>query len=206
MVERAFPVDSIESTTGERVFAAKIECSACGVVAFHARGRHKPPIATEQHFRNGGWFVGNGPRADKCPDCQKPKKPDLKVVKMEAAKAEPPREMSREDRRIVFAKIDELYLEEKTGYQPPWTDAAVARDLGVPRAWVSQVRDELFGPEGSNAEFDDFLKQAAPIIADLKNLQKSVSTQLESVRAICSRVDELERMSKRIEREIGRAS
>jgi hypothetical protein len=76
----------------------------------------------------------------------------------------------------------------------------------VPRAWVAQVREELFGPEGSNAEFDDFLARAAPIIADMKNLCRSASAQLEEARRLSERIDELERSAKRIEREIGKAS
>lgn len=120
--------------------------------------------------------------------------------------ADQPREMSREDRRIIFAKVDELYLDDKSGYVAPWTDSAVARDLGVPRAWVATVRDELFGPEGSNQDFDDFLAKAAPIIADMKNLARSATAQLEEARQIAARVDDLERVARRIEREIGRAS
>lgn len=77
----------------------------------------------------------------------------------EAVKADPPREMSRDDRRIIFAKIDEIYV--GNGYQAPWTDTAVAKDLGVPAAWVAKVRDEMFGPEGSNPEIDNFLKELA---------------------------------------------
>lgn len=204
MSERAFPLENIEHG-GSRAFAAKIECAECGAVAYHIKARETAKIANEQHFRKQGWHVGNGPRADKCPACQKKRKPDLKVVPMEQ-KAEAPREMSREDRRIIFTKIDELYLNDKTGYHPPWTDAAVSRDLGVPRAWVATVREELFGPEGSNPDFDAFLEQAAPIIAEIKNLCRSAQSQLEQVRAMETRVGELERISRRIDREIGKAS
>ena len=83
---------------------------------------------------------------------------------------------------------------------------ALARRATVPRAWVSKVRDELFGPEGSNAEFDDFLAKAAPVIAEVKNLFRSAVAQLEQAREIASRVDDLERVAKRVEREIGKAS
>ena len=75
-----------------------------------------------------------------------------------------------------------------------------------PRAWVSQVREDLFGPEGSNADFDDFLAQAAPIIADLKNLHRSCTAQLEEARKIAERIEPLKRLAKQIEREIGKAS
>lgn len=199
---RSFPIERIDKD-GNHCLAAKIECCQCEAVAFSSSRGGLNPKAHEQHFRGLGWSVGNGPRRDMCPECQK-RKPNLKVVKMEPAhKAEAPREMSREDRRIITSKLDDVYLDGK--YSTPWTDAAVARDLGVPRAWVSEVRDQFFGPEGSNPEFDDFLIKAAPVIADLRNLHKSVHAQLEQCRAMTTRVEELERMGRRIEKEIGRA-
>lgn len=70
--------------------------------------------------------------------------------------AEPPREMSRDDRRLIFAKLDEVYVDENTGYSAGWTDDKVATDLGVPRAWVAQIRDENFGP-GTNEEITKLL-------------------------------------------------
>jgi hypothetical protein len=207
---RNFPFETIQAD-GRTVTAMRIECADCEAKAYFAQTGHgrKPPIAAEQYFRRHGWHVGNGPRADKCASCQEERKPQLKVVKMDPKaepKAEKPREMSREDRRIVFAKVDELYLDDKTGYQPPWTDAAVARDLGVPRSWVSAVRDELFGPEGSNAEFDEFLEKAAPIIAETKNLVRSAQVQLEECRRLDARIVELERVAKRIDRDIGKSA
>ena len=206
MADRSFPYETI-TADGKPVSAMRIECADCEAKGFFAQtgnGR-KPPIAAEQYFRRHGWHVGNGPRADKCSACQDKRKSHLKVATMEP-KAEKPREMSREDRRIVFAKVDELYLDDKTGYQPPWTDAAVARDLGVPRSWVSSVREELFGPEGSNAEFDEFMEKAAPIIAETKNLIRSAQVQLEETRRLEGRIAELERVAKRIDREIGKSA
>lgn len=63
--------------------------------------------------------------------------------------AEAPRVMGKEDRRIIFGKLDEVYVDEKTGYDKGWSDERVAKDLGVPRAWVSDVRDEFYGPAKS---------------------------------------------------------
>lgn len=205
-MNRAFPFAQIERD-GMRHNALRIDCR-CGVQAFFkaARGGHKDSAASahaESHFRSIGWTIGNRPKDDRCPDCSRRSKPDLKVISMEP-KPEAPREMSREDRRIIFAKVDELYLDDKSGYTPPWTDAAVARDLGVPRAWVAGVRDELFGPEGSNAEFDDFLARAEPLIAEMRNLNRSAAAKLEEARRLSARIDELERVAKRVEREIGK--
>lgn len=207
MSSRSFPIVKVERE-GQVRQAAQIECATCNVTAkFASTGRSISMEHAARWFRAHGWEVGNGARHDRCPDCQQ--RQTAKTVSPMPDKtmaADTPREMSREDRRIIFAKIDELYLSDKTGYSPPWTDSAVARDLGVPRAWVSQVREDLFGPEGSNAEFDEFLEQAAPVIADLKNLHRSCTAQLEEARRIAERIEPLERLAKRIEREIGKVS
>lgn len=209
MSGRDFPFATIQRG-GQPFSALRIDCGACGTQAFYKAERlgHKEragSLGAEKHFRAVGWVIGSRAKADRCPDCAARDKPKTEQAEpaMDATK---PREMSREERRIIFAKIDELYLEDKKGYTPPWTDSAVARDLGVPRAWVAQVREELFGPEGSNAEFDDFLEKAAPIITDLKNLHRSVAAQLEEARKLAARVDEIERIGRRIEREIGKTA
>jgi hypothetical protein len=69
-----------------------------------------------------------------------------KVINPSVTVETPPREMGRDDRRIVFAKIDEVYLGEGNGYSQGWNDEAVAKDLAIPRAWVASVREEMFGP------------------------------------------------------------
>lgn len=71
-------------------------------------------------------------------------------------------QMTREDRRIIFEKLNAIYDRDK--YSPPWTDKKVSEDLNCPRAWVKQVRDEMFGPEGSNAEIDQSIAQAKVLI------------------------------------------
>ena len=55
--------------------------------------------------------------------------------------------MTRADRRIVFAKLEEVYVDEREGYRDDWSDAKVAADLGVPVGWIKEVRDDNFGPE-----------------------------------------------------------
>ena len=149
MGERSFPFESI-NRDGNRYSAMRIECCKCESKAYFVQSGNKrlPPIAAEQYFRNHGWRVGNGPRADICPECIKKAKPALKVEPMVETKANAPREMGRDDRRIITDKLDEIYDEKIGRYISPWTDAAVSRDLGVPRAWVAEVREQFFGPEG----------------------------------------------------------
>lgn len=76
---------------------------------------------------------------------------------------EPPVEMSREDGRIIFAKLNDVYIDERVGYGPGWSDKRVAADLSVPLAWVRKVRVEHFGDEGMSETDRATIEAAAAI-------------------------------------------
>lgn len=111
-------------------------------------------------FSELGWEVDLRKGKHFCPECQL--SPQVKQQKKDdeamANVVSIPRQMGRDDRRVIFEKLNEVYLDEKRGYETPWTDETVAKDLGTPRAWVQQVREEMFGPVGSNPDIDVFLK------------------------------------------------
>lgn len=79
--------------------------------------------------------------------------------------AEPPRDLNKEDRRLIFAKIDEVYLDKS--YSKDWTDKKVAIDLGVPVAWVARIREENFGPEGIGDEQIKMMAEAREVAKKL---------------------------------------
>lgn len=87
--------------------------------------------------------------------------------------SEPPRTMSRDDRRVIFAKLQDVYESEVTGYSGQWSDKRVAEDLGIPLAWVKQVRDENFGPD-HNSEFIEQIAYAKAVIEDVKVLHRDL--------------------------------
>lgn len=95
-------------------------------------------------------------------------------------KAEEPPTMSREDRRLIFAKIDEVYLDETTGYSDGWTDSRVAEDLGVPLAWVKTIRAENFGEERSNAALLANLEEAKWTLNEAKKIHDEIKSSLQT--------------------------
>ncbi|MCP3471352.1 hypothetical protein NLM33_13525 [Bradyrhizobium sp. CCGUVB1N3] len=130
-----------------------------------------------------GWRIGKTATAHRCPKCfnaakfaairkseEKPVvtkiEPPLQVVQENA------RVMTREDRRIVFEKLNEVYIDGKVGYGRGWTDEKVATDLGVPRAWVRVIREENFGDEVGNEEIRDHIMQAGKLLLDIKALRQ----------------------------------
>src|SRR5581483_6715139 len=163
-----------------------------------------------------GWEIGNNSTRHRCPDCVKSaeasrkegmmSKAELKVVQPAApATAAAPvadgaREMSREDRRIIFEKLNDVYLDENRGYSADWTDAKVAADLGVPRAWVSRVREEMFGPEKSSENIRAAIEEGKAIIRGVEDLRVAVNTANDLVRKVQAEVNALLARSDKIER------
>ncbi|MFK0384972.1 hypothetical protein [Agrobacterium sp. NPDC090273] len=213
MTDRTFPEVSIpygDKTTK----AMQITCDCCGGVAYfpHQTGlNRKPPSAATQHFQNKGWVVGNSPRKDFCPIHASPskRKGQIAMADTTATIADKPRDLSREDRRIINDKLDEVYGKE--AYKSPWTDAAVAKDLGVPRDWVSQVREQFFGPAGSNPLFDEFLTETARIDAafaayatSCAAAEKAAAAQKQAHADLSKQMDSFRVLARKVEREIGR--
>jgi hypothetical protein len=120
-----------------------------------------------------------------------------------------PPEMTKEDRRIIFAEIDTHYLDETTGYAANYDDKRIADGLKVPLAWVRTIREENFGPEKSAnvdnevnvlkkalEEAQKVLKATEDMIAKNKNImwsiedaQRTLQKQVETVNAAIVQVN-----------------
>lgn len=88
--------------------------------------------------------------------------------------------MSKADKRLIIQKLESVYLDEVVGYREDWDDDKVAKDMGVPVQWVSEIRDDNFGPNTSAA------KRQAALTAD------QVKTVEELAAAVKKARDEVE--------------
>jgi hypothetical protein len=139
-----------------------------------------PPEKVAKIFGTRGWEIGRRRNADKCPNCAKRGKakpmeskpalsasPALQVVRPQAA-ASAPREPSVEDRRIIYEAINDHYLGADKGYDTGWDDQRIASDLNVPRKWIEDIRELLFGPATDPARtalLSEFRKLEAQLAA-----------------------------------------
>lgn len=171
----------------------RFQCSACPVVhdipiKFGASGGLGAEIL-ERQMKRAGWELGARPTKDLCQACaqaKRKKKIEKKGDVIHMAKygaagisvvtENQPREMSRDDRRIIFAKLNDVYIDETTGYGNGWSDKKVAEDLSVPRAWVEEIREENFGPIQISEE-------AKEQIAELQKLERDANSLLTQMKA-----------------------
>jgi hypothetical protein len=112
------------------------------------------------------------------------------------------RSMGREDRRVIWAKLEEVYADEATGYKPGWSDGRVARDLNVPLSWVTVVRDENFGALPDNPEIRIIVEEAR-VLLDMINAQVEKAYRLlTSVNEINGVITSAQNRLQQIERQL----
>lgn len=202
MRDLSFSEETIEAG-GQRVIAAKIECSCCPAVGYYPRKRgaaRRPPDAIAAHFRKQGWNL-KGSKV-RCPECARrrpraheeqmmvrkvPKSSigepvDVLLVPAVGEGGEPLRPMTTlEDKQVINMKLMDVYDRPEVGYKPGWSDALVARDLGVQKEWVADIRALMFGPHGSSAALDAFFEGVAEVQKIAGSIQ---SAQTEACRAV----------------------
>lgn len=121
-----------------------------------------PPEAVNKRAVQKGWRLGKKPTEDRCPDCirrEHPRKGNVVELKPTKPTAETPSKPDRDAKRIIFAKLEEVYVGEPHGYAAGWGDQRVAGDLHVPRAWVAEIRGEFFGDAKGNEEAEALLAE-----------------------------------------------
>jgi hypothetical protein len=87
--------------------------------------------------------------------------------------------MTKADRRIITDKLDDVHDGDR--YVADWSDQNVAKDLGVPRNWVSQIRDEYFGPDIN--EQTSVLADAAKLLTEIKAEHAAIVEKNEALLA-----------------------
>jgi len=170
-----------------------------------------------------GWKVGNRQDQHRCPKCFAAIKataarrasenrsiangggtaPMTTVTPIKSLKEAGTRMMGREDRRIIFAKLNEVYVGDKVGYGDGWTDEKVAGDLGVPRAWVKLIRDENFGDEMANDEIRQRLSEADALMKEFKAAAPFVEDMVGKLKHLNSEADRIGRSLDAIRKALG---
>lgn len=168
---------------------ALVHCHKCGQDTFlpvqASGGGMMPDEVIHKRFMEAGWALSKNGGQDVCPECVKNVRASLphrepanepKVKTPEHIRiatghvVDAPKEMGRDERRIIYAKLEDTYADEKTGYTKGWSDHRVAQDLGVPRVWIEKVRSEMFGSIATDPDTQAFLGEVEEKLAELKNV------------------------------------
>lgn len=179
---------------GEPPAVRRVRLIACGC----GRGdwitdnttRVLPTDVVAGKFREKGWRIGRALGKDECPRCvaksrQKPQKdepmtkpatPPLTVV----PSPEPPRQPTIPERRKIMEELEIVYLVSQQRYSGSTTDKSLAERLNVPRAWVTELRESLFGPEANEAQAQRN-QQLDEVEVKLNELEASAYSELDRI-------------------------
>lgn len=216
MSQRQFN-ETFERQEGRHMKVARVTCGKCGVSRSQniqlSGGGYIPPPQIKIKFEQAGWTIGKDGFRDMCPGCtaalKNKEKPALKIVPSAPAQPAkpaptpsetPPRTMGRDDRRIIFEKLNEVYLDERRGYDTGWSDQRVAADLGVPRKWVETIRVENFGDTAGNEEALQFLTDANALLHEARELAGRCEATLATIN---SRIAKLQSTADDIKKAMG---
>lgn len=160
-----------------------------------------------------GWVIGSTHRKDRCPACagRQPKSNVIPIKSEEStmpeptilqrASDEPPRTMDVDDRRVIFTKLTEIYIGKEEGYAAPWTDQTVSKDLGVPLAWVVEVRDQFFGPARDNTEVRELLEKLASYQLAITSLKEEAGATTHKLGNIAQKMGAMELSMRDLQRQ-----
>jgi hypothetical protein len=177
----------------------KCTCADCGreevVAAIHGRDGKEGEGQAVQKITAMGWTYLS--KRLRCPACDQ-KRRTAKATASDKA-APPAREPTREDKRRIMDLLTDVYDTDAECYRQGDTDDTVAEVLEVMPAWVADLREEFFGPVGSNQDLADLRRdivEQAEQITDLKaelDLKvMDVQNAQQSIRAMLGRLDKIE--------------
>jgi hypothetical protein len=187
----------------------------------HFAGRNSEGDEAELQFitrklEGRGWKIGNKPDQHRCPKCFaaikasaarkaqfKNGEPHMTVTPIKSLKDAGQRMLGRDDRRIIFTKLNEVYVGEKIGYGEGWTDERVANDLGVPRAWVKLVRDENFGEEMASEEIRQKLADATKLLDEIKQRTTLAETIVADMKRLTTEAEHMNKSLDAIRKAVG---
>lgn len=197
--------------------AYEIHCTKCShieqMVIRNGHGAKKLPVdVIAKKFRDKGWSVGSRRNKDICPECQKTTPSEARKEPETMSKpnppltvvaAEPPREATRDQKRAILHKLDENYDEKARSYVGACTDQTIASELGVPRAWVSDLREEFYGPSGENDEVRALRKEMQTERERIKKLEAAAMGLVDNLAEAAKRLEAIDRKADAISKALG---
>lgn len=175
------------------------ECGASEMVPcdYERKGRDKWEANQGQarkKIQGHGWSVVK--RREYCPACTASRK----VVNMSDVKArnETANQPTKAQKRSIMQMLDECYDTGAERYMQGETDDTIADVLGVMPGWVTELREEFFGPAGVNEnmealalEVDTLRRDLAAAIKKNTEFNDQVIAGLERVKDIAGQLDRI---------------
>lgn len=114
-----------------------------------------------------------------------------------------PRELGVMDALTIREKLSELYLDKERGYDRGFTDKKIAEDLNVPRDWVRQVREHVYGKgSAGNGDIAETLAEARALLVQMESSIAGVDAVVAEAKRLTDAIAPLRGAVARIERDL----
>jgi len=186
---------------------AKCVCDECGatqeVACAYVKLRNKSggKVPNESQARAKmiklGWSFSKGKLL--CPNCQTKKEEPMRQV----AKPIPIRQPTKSEKRQIMQMLEECYDTDSECYQQGDTDDTIADVLNVMPAWVVELREEFFGPNGGNEDMAATLLELQNWKKEAQLLIKVHTSAVEKLMGVVDQADDFTNRLERIQKAVG---
>jgi hypothetical protein len=171
-------------------------CSVCSVRTSVGVGGSNNPEAIAKRFRLADWdFDPFSPRDYRCP--QHAKKGTQPIKPKEVA-VQPPADRSPTptQKKAIRDALDGNFDEEIGRYLDGLTDQKVAEKIGVPHAWVREIREKAYGEIKVNPDIEAIGLEVGRLSIFVKETEQAFGEKMQavvaSIKVLHQRLDKLE--------------
>lgn len=182
-------------------------CDDCGredtVAARHGRDGSDGHGQAVSKIQRLGWsYIGKRLRCGTCEAKRKVEKMAAKTEQKTPAETAP-REPTRVQKREIMDILSEVYDHDRQCYCGGETDDTVAKVLNVMPGWVAGIRDEFFGPGGSNDDMAALGDEIRKFMQDTQARLTAAKLEVESLEAVIGRVSSMSKTLDQIKDAVG---
>ena len=170
-------------------------CDVCGRESHEraklerSRGSRAVDMASEgqvlRRLQGKGWTYIQ--KTLRCPSCEDQRKSKPQPKETAPVSTEP----SREQKRLIMGLLESVYSTASGRYSGGETDSTVASTLGpdFKTDWVSQIREEFFGPDGNDTALLELSAEIAELRAEIDAAAQQVTAAEASLKKLHLRLD-----------------
>lgn len=189
---------SIEAINGKGVNRGNAVCDDCGrketVTCDYTRNPDNSWTPNEGQIHDKvckhGWALVKGTL--RCPSCEAKRKAQMKEKKMAPkTNVAPIRKADPKQKRLIILALEDAYDDTEKRYKGDYTDKSLAAEIGseIMPGWVSEIREEFFGPAG-NEEADKLRDDIEALEKETKRLiDIFAAEQANKIDALRQRLD-----------------
>lgn len=113
---------------------------------------------------------------------------------------EEPPTAGRADRRKIMDALEENYNVDANRYSGTLNDQAIAEKLGVPRAWVTEIREQFFGDE-DNEVIEEAVIQLEALTSKISTIEDIILKASDTLDGLTKQIQDIGRQVEKVKKQ-----